>query len=397
MLFGWQDDVVMARTEPRDRPSNQHPDPEPVRYASVSGAARRILSSQGESGRFEFKSDSKAVSASVLVAAANWVALEPTRDQVTILVGVEEVRNEETGLTTGRPVRMSGNDLSTHVRRIQDVAATTRPVPVDLRIIEEGAKTRTPFLRVEVRPTFPPHFDGTGRRVTRNGASTRALEDEELLDIYLDREARQFESRFQTTAQLTIKAIDAIHDGLGSISATLERLPDLIDGAEAAAYAAGSEAEDTQRDIRDVLMHLGDLERNLASRLNRTPDSVFFRLRHARGRVWRCFNVDRTLKPSKTAERLAPRLLAHLNEPIELDAYMRNLARIQHWEAALKARKRPASMRWWNGQLKESVQIPPTIGQRVLTDDRDKLREKWNKAKKWTDLEGVAWEEDQWG
>ena len=114
----------------------------------------------------------------MLVAAANWVVLNPSHDYVTILVGVEEVLDEETGLTTGRPVRLSGNDLSTHVRRIQDYASTTRPVPVDIRIIEEGVTTKTPFLRVEVRPTFPPHFDGSGRRVIRHGASTRALEDD---------------------------------------------------------------------------------------------------------------------------------------------------------------------------------------------------------------------------
>lgn len=386
----------MSHTDPRDRPAEQRTDPEPVRYAQVSGAARRIMKTQGESGRFEFKSDSKAVSASVLVAAANWVALEPSRDHVTILVGVEEVRDEDTGLTTGRPVRMSGNDLSTHVRRIQDFAAATRPVPVDLRIIEEGTKTGTPFLRVEVRPTFPPHFDGTGRRVIRNGASTRALEDEELLAIYLDREARQFEARFQMTAQRTIAAIDAIHHGLGDMSTTLERLPELIDGAEAAAYTAGYEAQDTQRDIRDLRVRLEKLDRRLAARLNRTPDLVFLRLRYVRSRVWRCFNVDRILKPSKAAERLAPRLLAHLNEPIEFGAYLCNLARLQHWEASLKERKRPAPMRWWNEQLKTSKQIPPTIGQRVLTDDLDKLREEWGKATNWKDLEWNAWDDDKW-
>ena len=372
------------------------PAPEPVRYASVSKAARQVLRTQGESGRFEFKSDSKAVSASVLVAAANWVALDAGRDHVTLLVGVEEVLDQETGLTTGRPVRMSGADLSTHVRRIQDVAATTRPVPIDLRIVEEGAKTSAPFLRIEVRPTFPPHFDGTGRRVTRNGASTRPLEDEELLDIYLDREAQKFEARFQTTAQRTIDAVDAIHEGLGGMSTTLEKLPDLIDGAEAAAYMAGSEAEDTQRGIEDVVVRLDQLDRRLAERLNRTPDYVFLRLRHIRSRVWRCFNVDRLLKPSKAAERLAPRLLTHLNEPLDINAYMANLARLQHWEKALNERKRPGSMRWWSEQLKQSVAVPPDVGQRFLSDDLDELREKWAEAKKWKDLEGDAWDDDRW-
>lgn len=193
------------------QPINEVPAPaEPLRYAQVSRAARTLLRTEGESGRFEFKRDSKVVDQTVLVAAANWVALEPSRSHVTILVGVDEVLDAETGLTTGKPVGLSGSDLALHMRRIQDYARTTLPVPVGLRIIEEGVKTKTPFLRIEVRPTTAPHFDSAGRRVTRDGAAHRALMDEELLAIYLYREARQFEARFASTAQRTIDAIGEI-------------------------------------------------------------------------------------------------------------------------------------------------------------------------------------------
>lgn len=47
-----------------------------LRYQRVSAVACRLLSREGESGRFEFKQTSKAVDSSVLVAAANWVSLE---------------------------------------------------------------------------------------------------------------------------------------------------------------------------------------------------------------------------------------------------------------------------------------------------------------------------------
>ena len=224
----------MARLSKAQRDQPDEPrardEPKPLRYASISSEARRILDTHGESGRFEFKADSKAASATVLVAAANWAALDPSRDHVTILVGVEEVLDEESGLTTGRPLRLIGNDLSTHVRRIQSFAATTRPVPVDVRIIEEGVSTSAPFLRVEVRPTFPPHFDGSGRRVIRHAEPRhRALEDEELLGFYLDREAGQFEARFRGTAAETIDAISTVHDGIFDVSSELGRLPALID------------------------------------------------------------------------------------------------------------------------------------------------------------------------
>ena len=57
------------------------------RYAQISQAARQLLDTGGESGRFEFKRDAKAVSTAVLVAAANWVALSPDAERVTILGG----------------------------------------------------------------------------------------------------------------------------------------------------------------------------------------------------------------------------------------------------------------------------------------------------------------------
>lgn len=122
---------------------------------------------------------------------------------------------------------------------------------------------------------------------------------------------------------------------------------------------------------------------------------MFLRLRHLRSRVWKCFTVDRLLKPSKAAERLAPRLLAHLNEPLDFGAYMLNLALLQHWEEALEERERPGSMRWWNQQLRGSRDIPADVGQRYLVDDLDGVREKWKTAEKWKDLEDVEWDSDQ--
>ncbi|MEJ1938024.1 hypothetical protein WDZ92_48140, partial [Nostoc sp. NIES-2111] len=67
---------------------------------------------------------------------------------------------------------------------------------MDIFIIEEATKDAHPFVRAEVRPTMPPHFDDEGRRQTRQGRSTRALTDDELLQIYLTREADAFAARF---------------------------------------------------------------------------------------------------------------------------------------------------------------------------------------------------------
>lgn len=382
-----------------DAPSESTSGLERLRYQGVSAAARKILTSEGESGRFEFKQTSKAVDSTVLVAAANWVALEPARTQVTILAGVAEIVDPETGLTTGRPVGLGGSDLAVHVRRVQDYARATLPVPVSLRIIEEAVSTKTPFLRIEVRPTRAPHFDGSGRRITRDGAAHRPLMDEELLSIYLDRESVQFEARFDQTAKRTIEAVESIHQGLGGIAGEVERLPGLIDNAEGAAAMAGYEADDAKRAIEDlgskVEARLDALEKRLAHHLNRTPLHTLLRLRYVRERVWRAFCIDRALRPSKAAERLAPRLLAMLNEPLVLDDHIGNLLQLQDWESALKDRKthRPASMRWWAARAKAVAAAAPTGAQRLLQDDPTAIRELVSKASKWSEIELRAWSE----
>jgi hypothetical protein len=372
-----------------------------LRYQRVSAAARRLLSQEGESGRFEFKQTSKAVDSSVLVAAANWVSLHPSRTEVTILAGVAEVTDPRTGLTTGEPIGLPGNDLAVHVRRIQDYARATLPVPVSLRIIEEGVSTKAAFLRIEVRPTRPPHFDGSGRRITRDGAAHRPLMDEELLAIYLDRESVQFEARFDQTAKRTIEAVEDLSRGLGGIAGEVERLPGLIDNAEGAAAMAGYEADDAKRAIEDLGRGLNArmdrLEERLARHLNRTPLYVLLRLRYVRERVWRAFCVDRALRPSKAAEQLAPRLLRMLNDPLALESHVANLIQLQEWEAALEARKhhRPASMRWWSGWIKQVGAAEPGAAQRVLRDDPDAIRDLIGKAKKWTDVELKPWSEKE--
>lgn len=107
----------------------------------------------GESGRFEFKRESDAVSPALLAALANWAALDGPGTVAHLLIGVDEETDEATGLVRGVPFRLKrGLDLA--ISRVQDQASNTRPIPVDVFIIEEGAETTTPFVRVEVRPTM---------------------------------------------------------------------------------------------------------------------------------------------------------------------------------------------------------------------------------------------------
>lgn len=341
----------------------------------MSAEARRILDTEGESGRFEFKQTSDAVKSDVLVAAANWAALSADRDSVTLLVGVEELTDENTGLTTGRIKGLPGA-LAKHVELVNNRAKSTFPVPVAVTIIEENVASKKPFLRVVVRPTAAPHFDGSGRRITRAGASTRRLEDQELLDMYLDREAVQFRTRFEAIAGGLEDRLEMVAQVAGAAVEAAERMPGLIDGAEAAASMAGYEAEDTKREVELLRREVSDLHQVMLRRFNQSPAEVYRRLRHERLRVWMAFCIDRVQRPSKAADKVMTQLQTFLETPFAVDDVVRNRTELKAWRNAMKVENVPAPAAWWRRTLQD---IEDTVrwetGQVRLLDPTDYIKE----------------------
>lgn len=328
---------------------------EPVRHQQVSPEASALLASEGESGRFEFKQTAKAVRPEVLCAAANWVAQDrSTRDKVTLLVGVEEVQDAATGLVTGRVVP-GGIKLQQSVETIQNLVRETRPVPVDVRIIEEGAATPTPFLRLEIRPTSPPHYDAEGRRQTRNNASTRPLTGEELLDIYLDREAEKFEQRFQQTASEVL-------DGLAQVSRGVDELLDDLGYAGSAASEAVDEAQNSKFVAERIERSLEALHDQVEENASHTPIRLFFRLGDKRRDVWRAFANDAAKRPTKITDALIERLTRQLDLPIDGNAWLENLAELGFWDDVLDQRGEQQTMTWWKREIVAREQFTfPTV------------------------------------
>ncbi|MEU8820564.1 hypothetical protein [Actinoplanes sp. NPDC048796] len=236
-----------------------------LRYQDVSAEARELLASEGESDRFEFKEKADAVKGKVLVAAANAVVLERIASgYVTILVGVKEVADELTGVVRGEVIGLTGMNDSKARRAsiekarqsIQSTAAETYPIPVGLRIIEEGVDTTAPFLRLEVWPTRAPHYTRDGMRVTRAGASTRAITDDELVEMYLAREAEIFRQRF---SDITAELARSIEDPGESVRTTAAQIVKELRAVEDSAAFAGGEASEAASTLRDLEMQIQDL------------------------------------------------------------------------------------------------------------------------------------------
>lgn len=363
----------------------------PTRYKQVSAQAKQMLA-LGESGRYEFKRDAEAVSPKVLAALANWVALDPAREVAHLLVGVDEKEDAETGLVYGVPYGLP-KGLDRAVARLQDMASKTRPIPVDVFIIEEAVSEGVPFLRLEVRPTMPPHFDDEGRRQTRQGRSTRALTDDELLRIYLDREAGSFAARFRHTAAELRDAVgavgtqvDQIADAIDrNIAQPLEELTDTAGMAASAARDAEATASTVGYDVTNVEQLVRDLQRVVEELQDDSLESLAARVAQIRRNVWWAFTVDTWERSSARAEHLSRRLHDLLAIGISLDI-ARNSWDLRVWEDLLSDRKvqrgSKGTLKWWAAAIAEVDEFlaNPIYQAPDLPDLRTELRADLDKA-----------------
>jgi hypothetical protein len=299
------------------------------RYEGLSETTRRILSRQGEAGRFEYKRDSESVSTRVLVAAANAAVLERLRS-VTVLVGVAEEQNPTTGAVTGSVVGLP--DVEAAKQRITGRARSLKPVPPRVDVIEENAGTTAPILRVIIRPTRPPHYDDNGARVTRYGASTRAITDEELLDIYLTREASSFRARFEEIAR-------DIEDSIRDVETQARALSDQLDSIEEATSQLQGNTDETFAFVESLDEGLGRVQASVDEIIQSpaTIEEALTRLVHSRNlaMLWIRVGAERGGKPYAdvlpTFEELSARQPALL-------AYRRNLREADAWAPLVELR-----------------------------------------------------------
>jgi hypothetical protein len=322
-----------------------------------------MLETAGEADRFEFKSEPQAVRPDVLVAAANACVIEGI-PQVTILVGVEEQQDPATGLVTGRIIGL--RNLEKARDQITQWGAQTLPVPVGLRIVEENVGTSKPILAIEIRPTRAPHFDGKGRRVTRYGASTRPLTDEELLDLYLDREGEAFQARFRQTAEQLALRLDQVTVSLYDATSELERrLKDVAGSLEhvwkLARDAAGA-SEESQAMLESFEEAIGWVHSKLDDLINtpHTMEEAWTLLRGARQTGWLAFDLYRK-ENGVRAERVEKIIRDVVARPTTPEDYRANLAELRAWRRMPDSKREPAVKRWeqWAAGLRSAVFDPP--------------------------------------
>lgn len=327
-----------------------------------------LLAGVGESDLVEFKSTSESVTAKVLVALANAVALSES-DYATVFVGVDEAKDPDTGVMRGEVVGLVG-DLDQHVHRVLNRASDTLPIPVDVRVIEEGVKTARPYLRLQVRPTAAPHYDAAGIRNTRQGRTTRALTDEEQLNLYLDREAVRFRQRFHETAASLFAELAQLGDQFDEAATELRnKLAELTEATryaiEVSSGAAGLAEEmlTQQAEASDpVLDAIHETEKRRLFEYDSTAPGAYALAMSLRARVWGRFDEDTQHSESAATLRLYRDFKSALETPVDPNDWYSNGVESDFWRHKLAESRGRNSLKWWRDALRDFNRLQASPG-----------------------------------
>lgn len=173
-----------------------------TRSRNLSKFTRELLA-EGESMRSDFKRLPDGISTDDLVAFAN------SEVGGQILAGVDEQIVDRTQIGVVR-----GCDVSdATVLQVLNKAVSCFP-PVSINVYIENLDEK-PILRVEVPPSpTRPHCTPKGVYSRRDGARNRPLHPSELLQLFLESEARAFATRFEAAAQRIVEELSSLESSL---------------------------------------------------------------------------------------------------------------------------------------------------------------------------------------
>lgn len=222
----------------------------PKRLKTVSAATQSLLL-QGESSRADFKRAPEGISADDLVAFAN------SAPGGTILAGVDE-RTGIDGAQVGVVVGCNVSDAA--ILQIANKALSCLP-PIALEVQIENLGT-LPFLRIDVPSSATkPHCTPKGVYCRRDGSRNRALHPSELLQIFLESEARAFAQKFEAAAG---RISDDLIDLQETLDSSIQSMANQLGWAD-------SKLGDTEDTLSSIL--------NYVHRLNAETNDVVTRLR----------------------------------------------------------------------------------------------------------------------
>lgn len=191
-------------------------------YKTLSRRARRLLS-MSEGVEVEFKEALSGLEAGDLVAFAN------SEKGGAILIGVREAKDEK-GRQYGEILGCEIGDKA-KLKIVNKALSCVPPVQIDIFV--ENLND-TPFYRIEIpSSTLKPHCTSGGVYKIRSDGRVQPLYPDAILEMFLEREASEFQKRFleatgelEAALQLALQSVQEIKvlidEKLNEIGSTLE-------------------------------------------------------------------------------------------------------------------------------------------------------------------------------
>lgn len=172
-------------------------------YKKISKRAKELLAS-GEGKHVDYKERVKGLHAEDLVAFAN------SAEGGAILIGVRDASGED-GAQYGEPV---GHPIDDDSRlQIMGKALSCSP-PIQIEIAIENLDVK-PFYRLEIPSgAHKPYATNGGTYTIRENGRNNPILPEQLLNVFLEREAEEFTRRF---TEATTKLDSQMASALGSV------------------------------------------------------------------------------------------------------------------------------------------------------------------------------------
>lgn len=178
-------------------------------FKTITSATQLLLDS-GENDSVDYKRDIKGLKSEDLVAFAN------SPNGGSILIGVEEI--EENGVTIGRVVGCETSDQS----RLNIVTKALNCIPpISITVTIENTK-ENPFFKIVIpESNLKPHCTLSGTYKIRKDNRNSVLTPEELLELFLEKEAKKFNRKFKKATKKLFKNIDSVNQSVSFMESTI--------------------------------------------------------------------------------------------------------------------------------------------------------------------------------
>ena len=223
-------------------------------YRGLTKRTKQLLQN-GETEYVDFKKNVKSVKTDDLVAFAN------SEHGGTLLIGVDEANDNN--VQTGQIVGCDVGDSSKLIIMSKALGATP---PISLSLFIENIN-KSPIFRIEIPSgDQKPYCSEGGTYKIRKDGRNHALKPEELLNIFLVKEASKFHERFKLATDQVVKSIKEVSDTIDWMESTISSR---VEEMSSTLGLAGYETTDAKNTIDYVEQYVKKIDKDIAKTYKR--------------------------------------------------------------------------------------------------------------------------------